>query len=114
MPENNHQANRSAGVFGPTDWSLVLEAAQGEVGGDALNRLCGKYWCPIYITIRGRGVPQFEAEDVAQESFVDLLEKEWIQRADPERGKFRSYYRGLVKAYGRIPPMDRAAIRDGR
>ena len=82
--------------FAPTDWSLVLAAAQEEVSGPALNRLCHKYRRPLYLSVRRNGVPRSEAEDVTQEFLLYLLEKSWIKKADPEQGRFRAYLRTLL------------------
>ena len=80
-------------VFATTHWSIVLSAGRKESGesGKALASLCQAYWYPLYAYVRRRGYSAHEAQDLTQEFFLHLLERESIQVADPERGKFRSF-----------------------
>lgn len=57
----------------------------------ALNDLCRKYWRPIYAFARHRGCSSHDAEDLTQAYFARLLERDYIQRANQERGRFRSF-----------------------
>ena len=57
----------------------------------ALNDLCRKYWRPIYAFARHRGCAPHDAEDVTQGYFAKLLERDYIQRANQERGRFRAF-----------------------
>jgi RNA polymerase sigma-70 factor (ECF subfamily) len=78
--------------FQQTSWSLVFTAGKSAPEArDALQRLCTTYLPPVLAFIRGRGYPEEDARDLAQEFFTQLLEKEWLRRADPERGRFRTY-----------------------
>jgi RNA polymerase sigma-70 factor (ECF subfamily) len=81
------------GDFSTTNWSVVLEAGRTDTGraAIALERLCAKYWHPIYVFIRRRGSSHHEAEDLAQSFFSFLLEKETVKSADAKKGKFRSF-----------------------
>ncbi len=83
--------------FRTTRWSLVL-AAGAEDGAAPLAALCEAYWYPLYAWARRRGYAPEEAEDLVQGFFAELLEKGWIGRADPERGRFRGF---LVTAFRR-------------
>ena len=80
-------------VFATTHWSVVLSAGRKEDAecGQALAALCQAYWYPLYAYVRRRGYPAHEAQDLTQEFFLQLLEQESIQVADPQRGKFRSF-----------------------
>jgi RNA polymerase sigma factor (sigma-70 family) len=73
-------------------------AASSE-GGLALDRLCRVYWRPIYIYIRATGLPRAEAEDATQEFFADMLRRDWLKRADRERGSFRAFLRSSVRLF---------------
>ena len=85
--------------FVTTRWSMVLSC--GESGTDeekarlALADLCRIYWRPVFAFIcrRGRSVP--DAQDLTQGFFLMVLEGRLLQRADPNRGRFRSL---LLKA----------------
>jgi hypothetical protein len=83
--------------FGSTEWSLVL-AASSE-GGPALDRMCRVYWRPVYVYIRATGLPRAEAEDATQEFFADMLRRDWLKRADRERGSFRAFLRSSVRQF---------------
>ncbi len=79
--------------FCSTRWSAVLAAGRpGQPGAaEALGALCRAYWYPLYVYVRRRGHPPAEAQDLTQEFFARLIEKNVVQVADPERGRFRSF-----------------------
>lgn len=92
--------NRSDGIppdgsagFRTTHWSVVLAAGERSLPSaqDALARLCQEYWYPLYAHVRRRGHGAHEAQDLTQAFFARLLEKNSIQAADKERGRFRSF-----------------------
>lgn len=57
----------------------------------ALNDLCLKYWRPIYAVARHRGCAPHDAEDITQAYFARLLQRNYIQRANQVRGRFRAF-----------------------
>ena len=57
----------------------------------ALEKLCRAYWYPLYAYVRRRGQSPEDAKDLTQEFFARLLERNWIGRADQQRGRFRSF-----------------------
>jgi RNA polymerase sigma-70 factor (ECF subfamily) len=79
--------------FATTHWSIVLEAGQAQRDGaeNALAELCRKYWLPLYAYVCRRVQDTNEAQDLTQEFFTRLLEKEILAQATPERGRFRSF-----------------------
>src|SRR5919108_3017539 len=92
-------ADHRAGRFITTRWSVVLSCADSEIESaaarDALSELCKTYWRPIFAYIYRRGYSTQDAEDLTQDFFASLLHGRLLQRADPERGRFRSL---LLKA----------------
>jgi RNA polymerase sigma-70 factor (ECF subfamily) len=80
-------------AFGTTHWSLVVAAAGGDVASAraALARLCETYWYPLYAFVRRKGHAPHEAEDLTQAFFAQLLEHNWLARADQSKGRFRSF-----------------------
>ena len=72
---------------------MVRAAAGGDetVSRDALATLCRLYWFPLYAHIRRRWHDTEEARDLTQEFFARLLEKDWLQAANPDRGRFRTF-----------------------
>lgn len=79
--------------FATTHWSLVVAAGQRSTAESerALAELCAHYWYPLYAFVRRRGYPSDEAQDLTQEFFAFLLERDRLQVADRERGRFRAF-----------------------
>lgn len=79
--------------FATTHWTVVLDAAHPDnaVAGEAFSTLYLSYWKPLYAYVRRRGYPPTEAEDITQEFFVCLIEKQRLARLQREGGKFRSF-----------------------
>ena len=94
-------AERLAGVFATTHWSVVLEAGQGEAeaASRALENLCRAYWYPLYAFIRRRGHDAHEAQDLTQAFFADLLARESFATAQPQKGRFRSFLLGAAQNF---------------
>lgn len=86
-------------VFATTHWSVVLAAGQtgSEAQAAALEKLCGAYWYPLYAYVRRRGHGPNDAQDLTQEFFFRLIEKNWLSRVSSDGGKFRSYMLTMVK-----------------
>ena len=57
------------------------------------------YWYPLYAFIRRRGHSAEEAEDLTQEFFARLLDKEFLAGVDRERGRFRTFLLMAVKRF---------------
>jgi RNA polymerase sigma-70 factor (ECF subfamily) len=87
-------------MFTSTHWSIVVEA-QGEspAAQEALEKLCGIYWRPIYSFVQRQGTASQEAEDVTQAFFADLLEHRSLTAVRKEKGRFRSYLLGALKYF---------------
>jgi RNA polymerase sigma-70 factor (ECF subfamily) len=79
--------------FATTRWSLVAAAGQGQTPAsqEALATLCQAYWYPLYAYARRHLPSAHDAQDQTQAFFAELLEKDYLQAADPRRGKFRSF-----------------------
>jgi RNA polymerase sigma factor (sigma-70 family) len=83
----------AARPFASTRWSLVAAAARGDArqSQQALATLCEIYWYPLYAYARRHSASAHDAQDLTQAFFAELLEKDYLQAANPERGKFRSF-----------------------
>lgn len=88
-------------MFATTHWSVVLDAGSSDTtrARKALEQLCQTYWFPVYAYIRRRGHSPHDAQDLTQGFFARLLEGNWVVRADPERGRFRSYLLGALNHF---------------
>lgn len=82
-----------AAHFNTTHWSVVLLAGQSEAAKaeEALDQLCQSYWFPLYAYVRRKGHSPHDAQDLTQEFFARLLDKNYIRLAKQERGRFRSF-----------------------
>ncbi len=100
-PHNHADQGRSPGEFATTRWSIVLSAGKrgNRAADEALATLCQRYWLPLYVYVRQRGRDQHEAQDLTQEFFSQLLEKNSLERATPERGRFRSFLLTALKNF---------------
>ncbi|MBE0541233.1 MAG: RNA polymerase sigma factor [Verrucomicrobia bacterium] len=80
-------------VFVTTHWSVVLTAGRNDTtrAHAALAKLCQTYWYPLYAYVRRRGQSPEDAQDLTQEFFARLLEKNWVGNADQTKGRFRSF-----------------------
>ena len=80
-------------VFSTTLWTVVLEAGREDSPQmqAALEKLCRIYWYPLYAYVRRRGYDEHSAQDLTQEFFHCLIEKNYVQAADRKRGRFRSF-----------------------
>jgi RNA polymerase sigma factor (sigma-70 family) len=87
--------------FPTTSWTLVVAAGdpRHQDCRDALTRLCEHYWCPVYSYVRRRGHTEEEAQDLTQDFFVRILEGRYLDRADPNLGRFRSFLLNSCKFF---------------
>jgi RNA polymerase sigma factor (sigma-70 family) len=87
--------------FPTTRWTLVVAAGDPErkEARSALVSLCENYWYPLYAYLRRRGYPPDEAQDLTQEFFMRVLEGRYLDRADPEKGRFRSFLLTSLKFF---------------
>ena len=87
--------------FPTTRWTLVLAAGdpQRKEARPALVSLCENYWYPLYAYLRRRGYPADQAQDLTQEFFMRVLEGRYLDRADPEKGRFRSFILTSLKFF---------------
>lgn len=86
--------------FDTTRWSLVLQAREAAPQARAaLESLCRIYRPPVLAFVRGRGYAPDAAEDLVQAFFTGFLEQQWHARADPARGRFRSYLLTALKRH---------------
>ena len=87
--------------FPTTRWTLVLAASDPnrKEARSALVSLCENYWYPLYAYLRRRGYPADQAQDLTQDFFVRVLEGRYLDRADPQKGRFRSFILTSLKFF---------------
>jgi RNA polymerase sigma-70 factor (ECF subfamily) len=79
----------------------VLAAGHGSVpdAQAALEKLCRAYWYPLYVFVRRQGNSPEDAQDLTQDFFARLLQKNYLAKADPDRGKFRTFLLRSLKNF---------------
>jgi RNA polymerase sigma factor (sigma-70 family) len=101
--------------FPPTRRS-VIEAMRSIDAGErerALDLLCAAYWKPVYKYVRLRWNRTADAaEDLTQGFFVELLERELLDRFDAKKSRLRTYLRLCVDSY--VMNEDKAGRRQKR
>jgi RNA polymerase sigma-70 factor (ECF subfamily) len=87
--------------FQTTHWSLVVAAGQRLTpeAARAMSELCQKYWLPLYGYVRRRVADVHAAQDLTQEFFCRLLERNVVAAADPARGRFRAFLLTSLKHF---------------
>ena len=87
--------------FPTTRWTMVVAA--GDPGQkearSALVSLCENYWYPLYAYLRRRGYSADQAQDLTQEFFIRVLEGRYLDRADPNKGRFRYFLLTSLKFF---------------
>lgn len=90
-------------LFTSTRWTIVREACDSQGSSkdvmNALSELCRMYWRPVYLFVRRQGIGQHDAQDLTQGFFADLIKSRAYTRADPAKGRFRSFLLGTLKHF---------------
>ena len=87
--------------FPTTRWTQL---AQATLHGDnhaasALENFCQRYREPVIRLLRHRGVQEDRVEDMTHDFFIRLMESSALKRADPARGRFRSFLSGALNHF---------------
>jgi DNA-directed RNA polymerase specialized sigma24 family protein len=84
--------------FPITAWTSIHQAGDRKhpAYAEAINRFVARYWKPVFCFLRAKGYPLPQAEDLTQEFFTRLLERDWLERADPKRGRLRTFLLTLL------------------
>src|SRR5436190_4143767 len=102
MPPTLQSTTRDSS-FASTRWTVVRQAADSQTASQhalsALAELCQIYWRPVYVFLRRQGIAQHDAQDITQAFFADLIENRAYTRADPMKGRFRSFLLGTLKHF---------------
>jgi RNA polymerase sigma-70 factor (ECF subfamily) len=96
--KSRHAGGRS---FATTHWSIVLAAAHDSRpdAQAALATLCETYWYPLYAYVRRCGYEGHDAEDLTQEFFARLLDKDYLASVDRNKGKFRHFLLAALRHF---------------
>lgn len=80
-------ARDKSGHDGATDWRESLES------------LCGTYWYPLYAYVRRKGYSADDSQDLTQDFFATLIEKDFLKAIEPGRGRFRWFMMDAIKKF---------------
>ena len=92
--ESPAERARTAASFNTTHWTIVLacrDQDDSSAAEQALANLYQTYWYPLYAYIRRCGYSEHDAEDLVQGFYAHIHEKHALAKADPQRGKFRTF-----------------------
>jgi hypothetical protein len=96
-PHDDTSLGGEGRAFPPTEWTGLLHGPQREA---VLAELCRKYWKPVYCYLRSVGFGNEQAKDLVQGFFTDkVLGQDLIEKADREKGRFRSFLLRSVHNY---------------
>jgi RNA polymerase sigma-70 factor (ECF subfamily) len=102
-PDSNPSANPPSPrpAFVTTHWSVVLAARDenSSKSAQSLEALCRLYWPPLYAFVRRQGRSPHDAQDLTQEFFARLLEKEYLKSVAQEKGRFRTFLLVALKRF---------------
>jgi len=86
--------------FQPTHWTLVVRSQGGDTTAKAaLSELCTTYYTPVIAFLKREGRSEDTAREIAHGFFQKLLAGGALEKADQERGRFRSFLLGALKHY---------------
>jgi RNA polymerase sigma-70 factor (ECF subfamily) len=93
-------SSQSRGIFVTTQWTQVM-ATRGDSpeARQALSDLCAAYYTPVFVLMRRAAPSEEAARDLTQEFFARLLAQNSVARADPARGRFRSFLLASLKHF---------------
>lgn len=90
-------ASDTGAWFQTTSWALVLSARGSRADLELLLRA---YWSPVYAFIRAKGFSHHDASDMTQEFLSEILVgRDLIAKADPMRGRFRSFLKSALRNF---------------
>lgn len=93
---------------------MLAAGGDGSQRRPAMQKLCETYWWPVYGYVRSRTANADTASDLTQGFFAELLERNVVASADPERGRFRAFLLTALKNFlSSQQTRDRALKRGG-
>jgi DNA-directed RNA polymerase specialized sigma24 family protein len=77
-----------------------LSSVDPRVRAAAYDALARSYWQPVYgyIRLRWRRTPE-EAQDLTQEFFARVFEREYLERYDAAKARFRTFVRTCLDGF---------------
>jgi len=86
--------------FTTTHWTVVRQATgDSPQAAAALETLARAYWYPLYAYVRRSGHSPHDAQDLTQAFFERLLAHGYLQLADRNQGRFRTFLLSSLKNF---------------
>lgn len=111
FPVDSGRRPQDTDILGPrisfqkTSWDLVRAARNSE----ALDGLIRIYWKPLYFFVRQKGYDNETSKDLVQDFLTAALEHGTLSKADPARGRFRTFLLAALTNF--IKDWNRASAR---
>lgn len=87
----------AAREFPATHWTAIVAARDGtEARRAALDEVLATYWKPLYTFARRKGLDRERAKDAVQGLFAQLLERDFLEKLDPSRGRLRGFLKAAM------------------
>lgn len=88
--------------FPTTRHSLIFAVRLPEMRSEALEAIVEAYWKPAYkyVRLKWNRSPE-DAQDLTQDFFASLLERDLLSRWDPQRASFRTYLRRCLDGHAK-------------
>ena len=88
-------------TFKTTQWSLILSSRESdqEIRRKSLSQLCESYWFPLFVYLRRKGHSPDDSADYVQGFFSQLIEKEFLESASPDKGRFRWFLMSAIQRH---------------
>jgi len=116
MPGQDTSIGAGRTAFARTCWTEILRSREEtpEARRGLLERLAAAYWRPVYKFIRvALRKENEEAKDLTQDFFAVVFQPDWVARADPARGTFRTFLLASLKNFVRDRDKYRGARKRG-
>jgi RNA polymerase sigma factor (sigma-70 family) len=101
-PGARDQRGGARDAFPPTRVSVVRGIASTDpaIRREAYGALVRHYWRPVYAYVRLRWHRDpADAQDLTQEFFTRAFEKEYLEKYDPARARFRTFVRTCLDGF---------------
>jgi len=108
-------APKLGGIFPETQWSAIMAARSSDQNQRrmAFDRITRAYWKPVYKYIRAKwNKSPHDAEDLTQEFFARVIDKNFLAGYDPAKARLRTFLRSCVDAL--VQNQHRSAVAQKR
>ncbi len=101
MAERFQDRFKDAEILRRTPWTLISAAQKGQAGAfdQAVERIYAMFEGAVQGFLRARGFREEEAKDLSQEFFATILERRFLDRLDPAKGRLRQFLFASLKRF---------------